>query len=65
MEYGNKSIRSEKLYLYQGFDTASVNFPLSNNQQIMPMEVVNQRDADILFMWKMVSFSLQLLSSPI
>ncbi|XP_048319871.2 legumain [Ziziphus jujuba] len=53
MEYGKKSMRSEKLYLYQGFNPASVNFPPNGNQQITPIEIVNQRDADVLFMWKM------------
>lgn len=51
MQYGNKSINSEKLYLYQGFDPAGVNFTpneLCSNQ----MEVVNQRDADLVFLWK-------------
>ena len=55
MEYGNRSIRAEKLYLYQGFDPATVNFP-PNNRLNVPMEVVNQRDADIYFLWQLVSF---------
>lgn len=53
MQYGNKSINSEKLYLYQGFDPADVNFTpneICSNQ----MEVVNQRDADLVFLWKWV-----------
>ncbi|XP_065857984.1 vacuolar-processing enzyme [Euphorbia lathyris] len=53
MEYGTGSIKPEKLYLYQGFDPESVNFPPRNNIRAAPMEVVNQRDAEILFMWKM------------
>ncbi|WCJ26002.1 Vacuolar-processing enzyme [Euphorbia peplus] len=52
MEYGSGSIKPEKLYLYQGFDPQSVNFPPRNDIRA-PMEVVNQRDAEILFMWKM------------
>nr|QCW05331.1 asparaginyl endopeptidase 2 [Viola philippica] len=52
MEYGNRSIRGEKLYLYQGFDPATVNFP-PNNGLPKPMEVVNQRDAELVFMWQM------------
>ncbi|KAI0520588.1 hypothetical protein KFK09_008064 [Dendrobium nobile] len=54
MEYGTKSIKAEKLYLYQGFDPSNAN--ISDNyllQTIMPSEVINQRDADLLFMWKM------------
>lgn len=53
MEYGNTSIRREKLYLYQGFDPAKANFPPDSNQLDIPMEVVNQRDAELYFMWQM------------
>ncbi|KAJ7944780.1 Vacuolar-processing enzyme [Quillaja saponaria] len=53
MEYGNTSITSEKLYLYQGFDPATVNFPPHNGLLGARMEVVNQRDAELLFLWKM------------
>ncbi|KAK6947617.1 Peptidase C13, legumain [Dillenia turbinata] len=52
MEYGNKSIKSEKLYLYQGYDPASVNFPPNNFRLDTHMDVVNQRDADLLFLWQ-------------
>ena len=58
MEYGNKSIRSEKLYLYHGFDPATVNLPPNSNQLDMPLGIVNQRDADLLFLWQMVNFGL-------
>ncbi|CDP09908.1 unnamed protein product [Coffea canephora] len=51
MEYGNKSIHAEKLYLYQGFDPATENYP-ANQIDIHPrMDVVNQRSADLVFMW--------------
>ncbi|PON53815.1 Peptidase C13, legumain [Parasponia andersonii] len=54
MEYGNTSIRSEKLYLYQGFDPATVNLPPNNNNRLdMHKEVVNQRDAELFFMWQL------------
>ncbi|KAL5551103.1 hypothetical protein UlMin_001279 [Ulmus minor] len=52
MEYGNKSIRGEKLYLYQGFDPATANLPPNDNRLNARMEVVNQRDADLFFMWQ-------------
>ncbi|KAJ4712829.1 Vacuolar-processing enzyme [Melia azedarach] len=52
MQYGNTSIKSEKLYLYQGYDPASVNFP-PNRLGPARVGVVNQRDADLLFMWHM------------
>jgi legumain len=59
MEYGNQSIKAEKLYLYQGFDPATVNFPPNGGLPLdMRMEVVNQRDAELFFLWQLVSFSL-------
>lgn len=54
MEYGTKSIKAEKLYLYQGFDPSNANVSDSHlPETIMASEVINQRDADLLFMWKM------------
>lgn len=58
MQYGDPNITDEKLYLYHGFDPATVNLPPNNGRLESKMEVVNQRDADILFMWQMV-YSLQ------
>ncbi|KAJ8449372.1 hypothetical protein Cgig2_002504 [Carnegiea gigantea] len=52
MEYGNKSIKPEKLYLYQGFDPATENLPANKVLLNIKMGVVNQRDADLLFLWK-------------
>ncbi|KMT12555.1 hypothetical protein BVRB_5g098010 [Beta vulgaris subsp. vulgaris] len=52
MEYGNKSLKPEKLYLYQGFDPATVNLPPNRLPLHSKLGVVNQRDADILFLWK-------------
>lgn len=54
MEYGNSSIKSEKLYLYQGFDPATVNYPANELPVKSPVGVVNQRDADLIFLWQMV-----------
>ncbi|KAI9173954.1 hypothetical protein LWI28_009278 [Acer negundo] len=53
MEYGNTSIRAEKLFLYQGFDPANVNLPPNVLHPDAPVGVVNQRDADLLFLWHM------------
>ncbi|XP_031247873.1 legumain-like [Pistacia vera] len=53
MQYGNTSIITEKLYLYQGFDPATENFPPNELRSDTQMGVVNQRDADLLFMWHM------------
>ncbi|KAG6579430.1 legumain [Cucurbita moschata] len=54
MEYGNSSIKTERLYLYQGFDPASVNLPPYNGGlEMKTMETINQRDADIFFLWQM------------
>lgn len=51
MEYGDKTFKEEKLYLYQGFDPANAN--VTNKLLWSGQEaVVNQRDADILFLWK-------------
>lgn len=54
MEYGNASLKAEKVYLYQGFDPATVNFPPDNGHIAAPIDVVNQRDAELLFLWQMV-----------
>uniref|UniRef100_A0A7N0ZTJ2 Legumain prodomain domain-containing protein n=1 Tax=Kalanchoe fedtschenkoi TaxID=63787 RepID=A0A7N0ZTJ2_KALFE len=51
MEYGNTSIKPEKVYLYQGFDPATENFPANKLHPASRMDVVNQRDADLVFMW--------------
>uniref|UniRef100_A0A2P2KT62 Vacuolar-processing enzyme n=1 Tax=Rhizophora mucronata TaxID=61149 RepID=A0A2P2KT62_RHIMU len=53
MEYGNQNISEEKLYLYQGCDPANVNFPPYNGRIDRRMDVVNQRDAELLFLWQM------------
>ncbi|ONK61017.1 uncharacterized protein A4U43_C08F25230 [Asparagus officinalis] len=56
MEYGSKGIKSEKLYLYQGFDPSNAN--VSDNAVLRPQlpsnirGAVNQRDADLLFLWR-------------
>ncbi|KAK3141941.1 hypothetical protein QOZ80_4BG0340150 [Eleusine coracana subsp. coracana] len=51
MEYGDQTFKDEKLFLYQGFDPANVNIA---NTLLWegPKAAVNQRDADLLFMWK-------------
>jgi legumain len=56
MEYGDKTFKDEKLFLYQGFDPANANM---TNRLLWPgLEgAINQRDADILFMWKRVHSS--------
>jgi len=64
MQYGDVNITAEKLYLYQGFDPATVNFPPHNGRLEAKMEVVNQRDAELFFMWQMVClFTPQIKSS--
>jgi len=54
MEYGDKTFKDEKLFLYQGFDLANANIA---NMLLWPgpKGAVNQRDADLLFMWKRVN----------
>ncbi|KAM7525615.1 hypothetical protein LguiA_015517 [Lonicera macranthoides] len=51
MEYGSTDFKDERLSLYQGFDPAAENFPPNKIHFDKHMEVVNQRDADLLFMW--------------
>lgn len=51
MEYGTKNIKGETLDLYQGFDPATENFPPNKLHLKKHMNVVNQRDADLLFLW--------------
>ncbi|KAJ8467700.1 hypothetical protein OPV22_030252 [Ensete ventricosum] len=55
MEYGDKSVKSEKLYLYQGFDPSNANVTKNVVDLRMQMGAISQRDADLLFLWKRVS----------
>ncbi|XP_072983444.1 asparaginyl endopeptidase Rep2 [Typha latifolia] len=51
MEYGDKSFKGEKLYIYQGFDPANAN--VTENGLWPGMRgAINQRDADLVFLWK-------------
>lgn len=52
MQYGDKSKITEKLYLYHGYDPATENFPPNRVNNAARMEVVNQRSADLFFLWK-------------
>lgn len=63
MEYGDKTFKDEKLFLYQGFDPSNANI---TNRLLWPgrKAAVNQRDADLLFMWKRVN-SIYFFSLPI
>ncbi|KAJ0667662.1 putative legumain protein [Helianthus annuus] len=51
MEYGSKDIKPEKVYLYLGFDPATVNLP-ANQIHFDKLDGVNQRDADLIFLWQ-------------
>ncbi|XP_054809510.1 legumain-like isoform X2 [Prosopis cineraria] len=57
MEYGDTNIKSDKIYLFLGFDPDSVNFPPYNIKLRPPMQVITQRDADLLFLWQMYNRS--------
>ncbi|KAF6170590.1 hypothetical protein GIB67_025421 [Kingdonia uniflora] len=57
MEYGNKSIKAETLYLYQGSNPVNKKSRQNNLHPRKHMEVVNQRDADLFFLWRWVSTS--------
>ncbi|XP_076951863.1 legumain-like [Bidens hawaiensis] len=54
MEYGTMDIKLEKVHLYQGFNPATANLPDNQNhyQVNKKTEVVNQRDADLIFLWQ-------------
>lgn len=60
MQYGNKSIKQEKLYLYQGFDPASIKLPPNKIDFDAPLGVVNQRDSELHSLWQMVGPSVSL-----
>ncbi|KAM0888036.1 hypothetical protein ACQ4PT_028627 [Festuca glaucescens] len=51
MEYGDKTFKDEKLYLYQGFNPANANMTNKLFWQA-PKAAINQRDADLLFLWR-------------
>ncbi|KAG6510182.1 hypothetical protein ZIOFF_028191 [Zingiber officinale] len=53
MEYGDKNVKPEKLYLYQGFNPANANLTENALRLSKQMGVINQRDADLLFLWHM------------
>lgn len=59
MEYGSKRIKKEKVYLYQGFDPASKNFPANEAHLNTWMDAINQRDADLLFLWQRYKKSIE------
>lgn len=64
MEYGDTNITAEKLYVFQGFDPATVNFPPHNGRLEAKMGIINQRDAELYSMWELVwlaSYSPQLI----
>ncbi|KAD3641216.1 hypothetical protein E3N88_30440 [Mikania micrantha] len=51
MEYGSKDIKPEKVYLYLGFDPATISLP-ANHVHFDKMDGVDQRDADLIFLWQ-------------
>lgn len=55
MEYGSKSINVEKLYLYQGYNPATKNIPPDNGVHKGDNGVVDQRTADLFYLWQKVS----------
>ena len=58
MEYGDKTFKGDMLFLYQGFDPAK-SYSSYFRQRLPSLKgAINQRDADILFMWKKVKFQL-------
>lgn len=56
MQYGNLTISQEELYLYMGFDSANSNASLVLENSLLlertAAKAINQRDADLLYMWQ-------------
>ncbi|KAL7611106.1 hypothetical protein Lser_V15G09720 [Lactuca serriola] len=52
MEYGSKDIKPEKVSLYLGFDPETLNLPDNLISFDKKMDGVNQRDADLIFLWQ-------------
>ncbi|XP_071696358.1 legumain-like [Rutidosis leptorrhynchoides] len=52
MEYGTKDIKPEKVYLYQGFNPETINLPANQIHFENMYGTVNQRDADLVFLWQ-------------
>lgn len=56
MQYGNLTISQEELYLYMGFDSANSNASLVLENSLLlertEAKAINQRDADLLYMWQ-------------
>lgn len=56
MQYGNLTISQEELYLYIGFDSANSNASLVLENSLLlertEAKAINQRDADLLYMWQ-------------
>lgn len=56
MQYGNLTISQEELYLYLGFDSANSNASLVLENSLLlertEAKAINQRDADLLYMWQ-------------
>lgn len=57
MEYGSKDIKPEKVSLYLGFDPETLNLPDNLISFDKKMDGVNQRDADLIFLWQRVRLS--------
>ncbi|XP_078448091.1 beta vacuolar processing enzyme [Wolffia australiana] len=51
MEYGSRGMKEEKLFRFQGFDPATANLTDNTLRSFRPQEAINQRDADLLFLW--------------
>ncbi|KAK1378279.1 Vacuolar-processing enzyme [Heracleum sosnowskyi] len=54
MEYGTKKIQKEKVYLYQGFHPS---FKSNEAKTTTRTDAIDQREADILFLWAMYKSS--------
>lgn len=60
MQYGDKSISKDDLFLYIGTNPANDNYTfMDDNSLRLPTRAVNQRDADLIHFWaKVLSWAL-------
>ncbi|KNA12291.1 hypothetical protein SOVF_127310 [Spinacia oleracea] len=54
LQFGDKELSKEKLYMYMGTNPANDNFTFVDDNSLRPMssKAVNQRDADLVHFWE-------------
>lgn len=56
LQFGDKDLSKDKLYMYMGSNPANENFTYVDNNSLHPpsSKAVNQRDADLVHFWEKV-----------